>query len=212
MRNPSGVITSVVAVALSVAGCSKTTTKPPPPTTPPPATQKITFNFPIPKDCPAGTNVDQTETYTITLGPNFKLTDPDVTKGGHKEGKPNGPGRPHPTKLDITTNLLTLGNGKAGSVTIYLSDKLDFAAHPTLQDPMATDLAFNGADENAPKIFCHPIYGTNPTSLSFTVLANAQAPYGSYILGLVAHDKTQGDPDILPIFIDPGVDNNGFDK
>ena len=214
MRNPSGVVASVVAVAVAVSGCSKNPPKPPPTTTPPPASQKITFNFPIPTACPAGTTVDPNENYTITLGPSFKLTDPDVTKGGHKEGKPNGPPKSHPTKLDIQTDLLSLTNGMAGTVTIILSQKLDFASHPTTSDPTLPQLAFNGADDGATKIFCNPQFGTKSgyPALTFTVLPNAQIPYGSYILGLVAHDKTAGDPDELPVFIDPGVDNNGFDK
>jgi hypothetical protein len=206
MRNSTRVVASVLAASLAVAACAKTTSKPPPPPPPgpPPAPQaKITFNYPI-KPCPPGTNPSANEHYTITLGPNFSLNHPVVSF----TGPPVGPS-PHPpthhTRLDLVTNLLHAN--AVGTVTIVLASNsyLHFGAHGVAGQQ---DLAFEGADANAAQIFCGVTYGTSPESLTFTVIPNASAPYASYILGLVADEHPQT-VYTLPIFIDPGVDNQG---
>ncbi|MGH6910979.1 MAG: hypothetical protein ACREEG_12390, partial [Phenylobacterium sp.] len=160
-------------------------------------TAKMTFTYPIGK-CPDGTKPDPNENYTVTLGPNFDLTNPDVAKGGHKPVTPKKP-RLHPTQLDIVTDLLKVK--KTGTVTIVLTGKwLNFTEHDV----------FSGADEGAQEVFCDVTFAKDRKSLTFTVLPNVTYPYASYILGLVADDKDPKSADKLTAFIDPGVDNDGF--
>jgi len=140
---------------------------------------------------------DPSELYVITLGPGFKLTEPDVTHSGHPRPNPNHP-RPHPNRLDIVTDLQ---DGQSAVVKIVLAD-------PLLSFPGA-GLAIQGADPNVSDVFCDAAIAADGRSLTFTDhRAAGKATYGSYVLGLVATDH-QGSFQ-LPVFIDPGVDNDGF--
>src|SRR3569833_750457 len=173
MRMFSRGVAGALAGAMALDACQTPRTGPPNPWT---AAAKLTFAYPIGK-CPNGTTPDPSENYVITLGANFKLTNPDAGKSGHPQGKPKNP-RPHPTQLDIVTDLLE--TGKIGTLTIVLDRKLNFVAH---------DIAFTGGDANAQSVFCGVTFSADGRSLTVTLRPVSARPYASYTLGLIADDN-----------------------
>jgi len=203
MRNCAGLAALAVAVVASVAGCTKQNGS-----TPSVAQQskdgpKISFNFPI-SACSGGTTPNPSESYGIEIGPNFKLDSPAVklTYPGNRPKK--GTYRPkQPTKLDIATDLANSTQPGTVTITLKKNSNLTFATG---------GMAFSGGDSNSSSIFCGPNVAKNTSgedTLTFTVLPHAGA--ASYILGLVAADSDPNSADVLPILIDPIVDNNGVD-
>jgi hypothetical protein len=187
----SGVIASAVAASLAVAGC--TTLAPAAPPTP-----LTTFSV----IGPCGASVPPptpSETYNITIKNNFELRDAVVEMSGHPQPPhSHAPPRAHQTRLDIITDLQ---EGQSGTVKLILTD-------PLLNFQEA-GLAVRGGDDDAAKIFCSVVYHNGDRQLSFTVHRDVGGPtYGLYDLGLIVTDKHNGAL-TLPLFIDPGVDNDG---
>jgi hypothetical protein len=157
--------------------------------------------YPIEK-CGRSVPAPAGQPYIVTLKPNFALRDAQGEMSGHPHGNNPNP-NPHPakTRLDIVT---TLKDGEAAVVRIVLADPLlAFQQKP---------YALRGGDPNAPLIFCDPVYVTGGRQLSFTVHRYTGGPtYASYNLGLIVTDENDSAYQ-LPIFIDPGVDNDGIDS
>ena len=188
----SGAIASAVAASLAIAGCTTQRSAVPP-------TPLKTFSV----IGPCSTSVPPpipSETYIITIKSNFELRDAVVEMSGHAQPPhSHAPPRAHHTRLDIITDLK---EGQSGTVKLILTD-------PLLNFQEA-GLAVRGGDDDAAKIFCDVVYHNGDRQLSFTVHRDVGGPtYGLYDLGLIVTDK-QNSALTLPIFIDPGVDNDGL--
>jgi hypothetical protein len=202
-----GVIATVLVASAVMVACAKQTTDAAKSAATADAVKvpaKVFGTGSLPIEACTGVSAPQAgQEYDLSIGKDFTLTDPKVAKSGHKEGSPHP--QKHKTVLDIV--MSGLNEGQSATVKISLDDDL-------LSFPDTVDLAVRGNDASSQAIFCGVTFGPSapggtPRYLTFTVHRDAGGPtYATYNLGLVATDKKDASYK-LPVFIDPGVDNNG---
>jgi hypothetical protein len=199
----------VIAVSLVTAGCTK------PPATKSPVSPMSAGSFELYPCSTSAPNPATDQQYSLTLGPNFQMRNADAPHGGHREGPRKSIPNHNPTLMDIFTQL----NGTSGSQWATVTIQIQQPPGQNWLHLRTDGVAVRGGEKGAQDVFCDvkldptgagtPQY--DPQWVSFRTHRDGTAEtYGTYNLGLIVKDeKPQNSGYELPVFIDPGVDNEG---